>query len=196
MTFKSAFWRFFNYMLFRMNGVYIGKNPDIKYKIYLRKARNGKLTIGDNFTLYSDGNLNPLGRNLRSSICISENAEVSIGHNVGIFASSIRARKSITIGNNVTIGADCILLDSDGHSLDYRKRGTKEDIPVSLPIVIEENVLIGARTTILKGVTIGARTIIGSGSIVTKSIPVDCIAAGNPCKVIRHIDNWDIFSQR
>ena len=146
--------------------------------------------------MYSDGNLNPLGRNLRSSICISENAEVSIGHNVGISASSIRARKSITIGNNVTIGADCILLDSDGHSLDYRKRGTKEDIPVSLPIVIEENVLIGARTTILKGVTIGARTIIGSGSIVTKSIPVDCIAAGNPCKVIRHIDNWDIFSQR
>ena len=53
------------------------------------------------------------------------------------------------------------------------------------PIVIEDDVLIGSRCIILKGVTIGARSVIGAGSIVTKSIPPDCIAAGNPCKVIR-----------
>lgn len=57
----------------------------------------------------------------------------------------------------------------------------------SAPIVIEDNVLVGARCIILKGVTIGARSIIGSGSIVTKDIPSDCIAAGNPCKVIKSI---------
>ena len=55
----------------------------------------------------------------------------------------------------------------------------------SKPIVIEDDVLIGTRCIILKGVTIGARTIIGSGSVVTKSIPADCIAAGNPCQVIK-----------
>ena len=48
--------------------------------------------------------------------------------------------------------------------------------------------MIGTRCIILKGVTIGARSIIGSGSIVTKSIPSDCIAAGNPCKVIKYIE--------
>ena len=54
-------------------------------------------------------------------------------------------------------------------------------------VIIEDNVLIGKRCIILKGVTIGARSIIGSGSVVTKSIPADCIAAGNPCKVIKQL---------
>lgn len=47
--------------------------------------------------------------------------------------------------------------------------------------------VVGAQSIIMKGVTIGARTIIGAGSIVTKSIPADCIAAGNPCKIIRKL---------
>ena len=49
--------------------------------------------------------------------------------------------------------------------------------------------MIGAHSVILKGVTIGARTIIGAGSVVTKSIPADCVAVGNPCKVIRKLNN-------
>ena len=55
------------------------------------------------------------------------------------------------------------------------------------PVTIEDDVWIGANCQILKGVTIGVRSVIGAGSVVTKSIPADCIAAGNPCKVIRRI---------
>lgn len=55
-------------------------------------------------------------------------------------------------------------------------------------ISIEDDVLIGTCSIILKGVTIGARSIIAAGSVVTKSIPADCIAGGNPCKVIRYIN--------
>ena len=55
------------------------------------------------------------------------------------------------------------------------------------PIKIEDDVLIGANSIILKGVTIGKRTIIGAGSVVTKSIPSDCVAAGNPCRVIKSL---------
>lgn len=62
----------------------------------------------------------------------------------------------------------------------------------SKPIVIEDDVMIGTRCIILKGVTIGARSVIGSGSVVTKSIPADSIAAGNPCRVIRANINKDI----
>ena len=83
-----------------------------------------------------------------------------------------------------------MLLDTDSHNLNFmlrRKGGT--GIPITKPIVIEDDVLIGARSIVLKGVTIGARSIIGAGSVVTKSIPADCIAAGNPCKVIRYINN-------
>ena len=81
--------------------------------------------------------------------------------------------------------------------MDYRVRSSNEQIDKiskdiltakTAPIVIEDDVLIGTRCIVLKGVTIGARSIIGSGSVVTKSIPADCIAAGNPCKVIRFIN--------
>ena len=83
-------------------------------------------------------------------------------------------------------------MDSDSHSLNYiDRRDYKLDKKnkKSSEIVIEDDVLIGTRSIILKGVTIGARSIIGAGSIVTQSIPSDSIAGGNPCKVIRKINN-------
>ena len=88
-------------------------------------------------------------------------------------------------------------MDTNAHQLDYlARRGqksiNKEDkatIVQCAPIVIENDVWIGANCIVLKGVTIGARSVIGAGSLVTKSIPADCIAAGNPCKVIRRLSN-------
>mgnify|MGYP000840304717 FL=1 len=89
-------------------------------------------------------------------------------------------------------------MDTDAHNLDYMiRRSHEKDVhgfridslsAATAPIVIEDDVLIGTRCIILKGVTIGARSIIGSGSVVVKTIPADCIAAGNPCKVIKYIN--------
>ena len=93
----------------------------------------------------------------------------------------------LTIGNNVKIGACVLLIDTDTHPIDYEVRRTSNEGTKSAPIVIEDDVWIGAHSIVLKGVTIGARSIIGAGSVVTKDIPSDCIAAGNPCKVIRKI---------
>ena len=59
---------------------------------------------------------------------------------------------------------------------------------MSAPIVIEDDVWVGAHSIIFKGVTIGARSIIGAGSVVTKSISADCVAAGNPCRVIKSLN--------
>ena len=53
---------------------------------------------------------------------------------------------------------------------------------------IGDNVWLGINVTVLKGVTIGENTVIGAGSIVTKDIPANVVAAGNPCKVIKHLD--------
>lgn len=81
-------------------------------------------------------------------------------------------------------------MDTDAHSVDFRvRRDINTDIKEkhSSPVVIEDDVLIGVNSIILKGVTIGARSVIGAGSIVTKSIPADCIAAGNPAKVIKYL---------
>ena len=114
---------------------------------------------------------------------------MELGNNVGISGVCIWAHKKISIGNRVKIGGDAIIIDSDCHSLDARLRFSKEDqkVKVSKPIVIEDDVLVGARSIILKGVTIGARSVIGAGSVVVNDIPQDCIAAGNPCKVVKYI---------
>ena len=123
------------------------------------------------------------------------NARITIGNDTGMSSPCIWAKTSITIGDNVKIGGDCILLDTDAHNLDWKIRRSTEIASngqtidcasaSSMPIVIEDDVMIGTRSIILKGVTIGARSIIAAGSIVTKSIPADCIAGGNPAKVIK-----------
>ena len=56
------------------------------------------------------------------------------------------------------------------------------------PITIEDNVVIGARAIILYNVTIGKNALVAAGSVVTKDIPANCVAVGNPCRVIRKIN--------
>ena len=73
--------------------------------------------------------------------------------------------------------------------MNYEVRRTSNEGTKSAPIEIEDDVWVGAHSIILKGVTIGARSIIGAGSVVTKSIPADCVAAGNPCKVIKQYES-------
>ena len=175
---------------FKVKGAKIGTNCRIYGHLYLSISSTARLSIGDDFLLTSGESYNPLCRNIRGCISINDRANLTIGNNVGISSACIWVHKSITIGNNVKIGGDCILLDSDCHSLNYVERRISEIDVVhknDKEIVIGDDVLIGTRCIILKGVHIGERSIIGSGSIVTKDIPSDCIAAGNPCKVIRKI---------
>ena len=83
------------------------------------------------------------------------------------------------------MGANVTIMDSDQHTYDPRAGKDK-------PVRIEDNVWIGGGVTILKGVTIGRNSLIGAGSMVVKSIPENVIAAGNPCKVIRLLDEETI----
>ena len=81
--------------------------------------------------------------------------------------------------------------DTDAHSLSYlhRRNGiTDMANRIDKEIIIDDDVLVGANTIILKGVHIGARSVIGAGSVVTKDIPEDSIVAGNPAKVIKKIN--------
>ena len=79
-------------------------------------------------------------------------------------------------------------MDSDAHSLSYvDRRESVQDMKnrIDKEIVVNDDVLIGANSIILKGVHIGARSVVGAGSVVTKNVPSDCIVAGNPAKVIK-----------
>ena len=115
---------------------------------------------------------------------------ISVGNNVGISSGVLWVRNRLTIGDNVKIGALTVIMDNDAHSLNWQERSHQPEIKTnvkSAPITIEDDVLIGTSCLIMKGVTIGARSVIGAGSVVTHDIPADCVAAGNPCKVIRSL---------
>lgn len=178
-------------MKIKYQGGVIGKKSNIKYSVVLKFGTSSIIVIGDYFTLFSGSKLNPLSKNLQSCLQVNDGAKLLIGNNVGISSSTIWVHKSVSIGNNVTIGANSTIIDSDCHSLNYKDRGTAKDMlcKIDEPILIEDDVLIGMQSIILKGVTIGARSVIGAGSVVTKNIPSDVIAAGNPCRVIKNIES-------
>lgn len=162
-------------------------------------GQDARVDIGNDFTFTSGGGINPLSRNKRGQIYAAKDARISIGDNSGISSSCLWAKEKITIGNYVNIGAGCIIMDTDAHNLDWKIRAglvldAKNEIiedstsAKSAPITIEDNAFIGTRSIILKGVTVGARSIIAAGSVVTKSIPPDCIAGGNPCRVLKQLN--------
>lgn len=177
-----------NQVKLRLLNAKTGKNITIHGNIKIRVFKNYEFRIGDNFYLSSGNHINPLSRNEQASIRINENGKLFIGNNVGMSSPIIWVHKKIEIGNNVLIGASTIILDSDCHSLNHLdRRFTKKDLEnkKDLPITIKDDVLIGTRCIILKGVTIGERCIIGAGSVVTQNIPNDCIACGNPARIIK-----------
>ena len=88
----------------------------------------------------------------------------------------------VEIGDYVLIGPN-VQIYTASHPLDWKKRDEGKEN--ALPVKIGSNVWIGGAAIILPGVTIGERSVIGAGSVVTKDVPVDVFAAGNPCRVIR-----------
>lgn len=94
----------------------------------------------------------------------------------------------VTIGNKVLIGPN-VGIYTAGHPMHVVDRN--QDYEFASPISIGDNVWIGGHVVINPGVTIGNNSVIGSGSVVTKNIPSNVVAAGNPCKVIRKITDKD-----
>lgn len=94
----------------------------------------------------------------------------------------------VTIGDNVLIGPN-VGIYTAGHPLHFELRN--EEWEFACPITIEDNVWIGGNVVLNPGVTVGRNSVVGSGSVVTKDIPADVVAAGNPCRVIREITDAD-----
>lgn len=179
-------------------GVTFGKNANVYNSIYLDIHPDSNVSVGDYFTISSGDNFNPLCRNIKGCIVAERaNTIIKIGNNVGMSSPCLWAKQEIIIGDYVNVGGDCIIIDSDAHNLDWHIRDSckmynlKESLDIHTakcaPIHIGSHVLIGTRCIILKGVTIGDGSVIAAGSIVTKDVPSNVIAGGNPCKVIKQL---------
>lgn len=95
----------------------------------------------------------------------------------------------ITIGKHTLVGPN-VQLYTPQHPMDYMER--RKPIETAYPITIGEDCWIGGGTVICPGVTIGDRCIIGAGSVVTKDIPDDSVAVGNPARVIRRVNTENL----
>ncbi|AUV86287.1 sugar O-acetyltransferase [Vibrio campbellii] len=94
----------------------------------------------------------------------------------------------IYIGNSVMIGPN-VTIATAGHPIDPDLR--RDVAQFNMPVRIGDNVWIGANSVVLPGVTIGENSVIGAGSIVTKDIPANVVAVGNPCRVLREVGQHD-----
>jgi len=155
----------------------------------------GNFSIGKRFRFNSGKYFGMAGRWQQCSFVAAQGAEIIIGDNVGMTSVAIVAHERITIGNDVKIGVNTVIYDTDFHSLDAHFRN---QYPESIegvknkPVTICDGVFIGGHSTILKGVTIGKNSIVGAGSVVFHSIPDEQIWAGNPAKYVRDTYNFKL----
>lgn len=168
------------FMLWVMKVDY-GKNLKFFGLIHVRCSKQSTVTIGSNTTFRSKSTSNLIGIDRPCIISSHQNGTLKIGNNCGFSGTVIGCFKEIIIEDNVRCGANTLITDSDWHSGDPRSGAPR-------PIHIETNVWLGVNVSVLKGVHIGENSVIGAGSVVTKNIPANVIAAGNPCRIIKSID--------
>ena len=135
----------------------------------------GRLLIGDRVRLASGISTLELSVGPEATLQIGDRVLINHGCSLG-------ATMLVRIGDRCNIGPQSILIDNAFHELDPDRR---DQPPESAPVILEDNVWLAARVIVLPGVTIGTNSVIGAGSVVTKDIPPNVLAAGIPAKVIR-----------
>jgi acetyltransferase-like isoleucine patch superfamily enzyme len=171
----------------RRKGVRLGGGVCLYGMPIVTLAKDSTIEVGDKVVLCSESMSTALGvsrpvilRTLRSG------ARISIGNDAGLSGTVVCAAVGVEIGAECLIGADVQIVDTDFHTIkpEGRRHCSDPDKIVAAPVRIGRNVFIGAGSKILKGVTIGENSVIGAGSIVTRDIPPNMIAAGNPARVL------------
>jgi len=181
--------RFICYPIARLQFAIAGIKWGNNWKIYglpiLQITKGSVVQIGDNLELRSTNASNPLSPfhpvvlSTRSS-----QARLIIGDNFSMTGGSIVAQKQIIIGNQVMVGANCLIVDTDFHPLDSKQRQLAPSAGKSATVKISNNVFIGTQAIILKGAIVSNNSVVGARSLVTKKFKPKAIIAGNPAKQI------------
>lgn len=175
-------------LMLYLNNVKYGKGLKVAGLVRLEVTRRGKVEIGKNLHINSGNNFNLIGRQQKTILWVE--GELSIGDNVGVSATALICNHKISIGNDVKLGGGVCIYDTDFHNLnpEIRKNPVLDKkMAQKAPVVLEDNVFVGAHSTILKGVTIGENSVVGACSLVSKNIPENQIWAGNPAKFIKNL---------
>jgi len=172
-------------------GVTLGHDTRIMGRPVVDIAPDSAITIHARTVLVSRPPSTALGTSRPMVLrTVHPGASIEIGEDCGLSGTAICSAQRVQLAKRVLVGADVIIADTDFHPVDVIPRRFS---PIPIPmaqdqISIEDDVFIGARAIVLRGVTIGRGSVIGAGSVVTSDIPPFVVAAGNPCRPIRTID--------
>lgn len=151
-------------------------------------AGEGRVVFGRNVWLgyfpspgFYNGAIHIEPRKAGASIVFGNN--IYINNNFSVICEG----SSIHIGDDVLVGTNVEIIDSDFHSLDPARRNSGEHS--CRPVVISRNVFLGSNVRILKGVTIGENSVVANGAVVSSSFPANVVIGGNPATIIMHIDD-------
>ncbi|MFO7885004.1 MAG: acyltransferase [Desulfobacteraceae bacterium] len=176
-----GFQRFYLYHFLAPHLDSLGENPFI-VKPWHIEVFGAPVRIGGNITLLGSSD-----KKTRLTVW-SEKKDIrgiEIGDHVLISPGvRISAASEITIADNCMLASNVYITDSDWHGI-YDRSLPQQDVS---PVRLEENVWVGDSAIICKNVTIGRNSIIGAGAVVTSDIPADCIAAGNPARIVKSLD--------
>ncbi len=173
----------------RFWGVQFGRDLHLQTLLFCRRHPDAVIRLGNHVTILNTTAENSAGIDRRTALVASEpGATLLIGNNVGMSGATIHCAHSVRIEDNVNLGANAKIYDTDFHPLDYLdRRGHDRTAIRKGPVIIGEDVWVGADAIILKNVTVGERSIIAARAVVTADVPRDCIVAGAPARVIRVI---------
>jgi acetyltransferase-like isoleucine patch superfamily enzyme len=154
-------------------------------------VRGGTMEISKGVKINTRVSSNPvIGRQRTSLMVMAPGAQMRIGEGVGISGACLCAAKSLTIGENTIIGADALITDTDFHSPLPDGKWSNDAAGASKPVAIGKGCFIGARAIILKGVTIGDGAVVAAGALVTRDVPAEHLAIGNPAVVKPLDERW------
>jgi len=170
----------------RWLGVTCGQGCSFIGRPIITLAPGGTIALGEGVRVFSRANSNPAGLPHPTILAaLTPESAITIGKNTAISGASIAARVKVTIGSHVMIGAGACIWDTDFHPVDpYKRHQHPTRDARCAPVVIQDDVFIGARAMILKGVTVGWGAVIGAGAVVTRNVEAGQVVAGNPAVVI------------
>lgn len=184
----SVFWRIVFRVECRLRGIPVGKKPDIFGKCIIRKGPRSSIQLGDHVQIISSSWRSSTANCHRSKLrTYYPTAAIFIGNHSGMTGGAIIARsKTIRIGDRCMLAPNVTIMDSDFHVVwPPEKRFHTSETDIDQDVTIENNVWVGMGAIILKGVTIGANSVVAAGSVVVSDIPANCLAGGNPARVLK-----------